>query len=433
MRSTMVLRHAIMAIGYLSYAFGICAVAEKAEWSLLVYMAADNSLASFASRNIEDMSAGLASTKGIYVLVQWDKPNDNHTWRYLIVPGSKIDAGTLPTEMGYDPEMELASAMQWVVENYPATNYALVLWNHGSGIEDFYPGTAQSRAPWLNIIPCPQRGILYDDTQKTCLTNDGLRNALVKINQLIGKKLDLIAMDACLMAMVEVAYQMKDLVTFFVGSQQTIPGNGYPYSHFIKPLSLNPAGTTPLALSINMVDAYKTFYSTQQPTTDFTLSVIDVPAIELLKNNIDQFVAAFLACNAIDATHTKNIITTARKASISFEMAEYIDLYSFYANVLHQIKKATPKSSLILPTHHNQTKPLLSPEFKKALTAIAPIIEEGLKTITKVVLHKAAGPVYAGAQGISIYFPANGIIDDTYGVTLFAQNTDWINFIQLFS
>src|SRR5271157_1859487 len=106
-----------------------------AAWTMLVYMAADNSLASFASYNIKDMSAGLASTDGTNILVQWDQPNNNITWRYKVTPGGTVDVGSLNSEMGYNPANELVASMKWATQNYPANNYALVLWNHGSGIE----------------------------------------------------------------------------------------------------------------------------------------------------------------------------------------------------------------------------------------------------------------------------------------------------------
>lgn len=427
----------LAGLGFLINTVSVAEAAKKASWTILVYIAADNSLAGFASYNINDMSAGLVSTDGVNVLVQWDKPEDNYTWRYKITPGGKVDAGTLNSEMGFNPEAELVNSMQWCIQDYPADNYALILWDHGSGVRDFEPGIAKSTdntIPWLYLVPFGYyRGILYDDTQKTCLTNTGLLKALTHIDGMLGKKLDLIAMDACLMSMVEIFYQMKDLVTISVCSQQTIPGNGYPYSKFLKPLSLNPAITSPLELATNMVTSYKSFYTTQQPTPDFTLAAIDVTSIELLKDDIDQFIAAVAQCSQIDAKQTKKIIMAARKASIAFEMPEYIDLYSFYANVLQQIKKTSPKSSLILSHLPGAAKPITSTEYKKALTALASIIESCLPKISQVVLKKVAGPVYTGAKGISIYYPANGAIDPSYKATLFAQDTAWMQFIQQYS
>ncbi len=406
-----------------------------ASWTMLVYIAADNSLASYASYNINDMAAGLASFSGVNVLVQWDKPSDNKTWRYKITPGGKIDAGTLSSEMGYNPAKELVSAMDWAIKNYPANNYALILWDHGSGIEDFLPGSRNiiNDSSWLNFMPSlTERGILYDDSQSTCLTNQGLTNALTQIKQLLGKNLDLIAMDACLMAMVEVTYQMKGLVNIFVGSQQTIPGYGFPYSQFINPLSLNPAGITTLKLAQSMVSSYKNFYTSQMSTPDFTLSAINVASIDLIKQNIDQFVAAVTSCSKVDKTKTKNIILAARKASLSFEMPEYIDLYSFYANILNKTKKTSPKSSLVLEKQNKKTNATISKDYQKTLDVLNAVIQDGLNKIGTVVLQKAAGPVYAGAKGISIYYPSSGQIDSSYSKTIFAQSTAWTQFIKTY-
>ncbi len=327
--------------------------------------------------------------------------------------------------------------MQWIVSNYPANNYALILWNHGSGVEDFYPDVrniarnVSNSSGWLHLLPSlPTRGVLYDDEEQTCLTNPGLVSALSKIKQMLGKNLDLIAMDACLMSMVEVVYQMKGLVNLFVGSQQTIPGNGYPYSKFIKPLSLNPAGTSPLQLAQSMVSAYKSFYTTQLPVSDFTLSAIDVTSIDLIKQNIDQFITAVAACAKIDAASTKNMILSARKASISFEMPEYIDIHSFYANILNQTKKTTSKSLLILAKQDKKAKPTPTKEYQAALDTLDAVIQDGLTKISKVVLQEVVGPVYAGAKGISIYYPSSGQIDLSYKQTIFAQSTSWMQFVQ---
>lgn len=432
MKFTRLIMSSLLAVSLIGLPTTVNAI-TKAAWTMLVYMAADNNLAPYATYNINDMSAGLSSTNGINVLVQWDKPNDRKTWRYKIKPGGKTDVGTLSSEMGYDPEVELVNSMQWAIKNYPADHFALILWDHGSGSLDFSPGSTRSAMDCmtlLNTLPClVGRGILYDDSQQTCLTNQGLTNALVKIKQMLGKNLDLIAMDACLMAMVEVAYQMKGLVDTFVCSEQTIPGNGYPYSLFIKPLSMNPYGTTTVQLAQNMVASYKSFYSTQQSTPDFTLSALDVKSIDLIKQNIDQFLVAVDYCNCIDAAKTKNIIVAARKASISFEMPEYIDLYSFYANILNQTKTFSPKSALILG---KLAQPALSPDYLKALTNLTTIILQNITNISKIVIQNVNGPVYSGAKGISIYYPTNGIIDPSYKKTLFAQNSSWLTFVQTY-
>ena len=85
-----------------------------AEWSILTYIQADNSLAEFANFNITSMQKGMQQTSDVNMLVQWDQPNNNKTWRYKIVPGGRVEDGSLSSEMGQNPGPEIVTAMQWV-------------------------------------------------------------------------------------------------------------------------------------------------------------------------------------------------------------------------------------------------------------------------------------------------------------------------------
>src|SRR5579872_3463975 len=209
-----------------------------AEWTIVVYMQADNNLAPFAIYNVEEMQKGMLSADQVNLLIEWDQPQNQKTWRYRILPGDKVDVGSLETEMGTDPVTEIVDAMQWAQTEYPAKKYALILWNHGSGVEDFKDPLLKTKRmfhSWITLPGCPcatkdGRGILYDDSQGTVLTNQGLTLALTQIKKNLGKNIDLLGMDACLMAMLEIGYQVKNNVDYFVGSQQTEPGLGWAYA-----------------------------------------------------------------------------------------------------------------------------------------------------------------------------------------------------------
>ena len=76
----------------MSAPFIVKAAATVAEWTFLVYIQADNNLAPFADFNIAQMQRGIvADSSRVNVLVQWDQPNNNKTWRYKIVKGGKVD------------------------------------------------------------------------------------------------------------------------------------------------------------------------------------------------------------------------------------------------------------------------------------------------------------------------------------------------------
>ena len=62
-----------------------------------------------------------------------------------------------------------------------------------------------------------QRAIAFDDTSKDFLDNIETKKVLAAVTKDLGRPIDILGMDACLMSMAEVAYQIRDsvLVTVF--------------------------------------------------------------------------------------------------------------------------------------------------------------------------------------------------------------------------
>jgi len=213
-----------------------------AKWTFLVYMAGDNNLDGAALRDIEEM-ARAGSTKDVNILVQLDRIEDNLTRRFRITQGGGFKKDCIETfgdtNTG-DPQI-LYDFVKWAAGNYPADRYALILWNHGSGWwEDAKSRSAGPAAkkprrrlfrqpvrypvPQEHLtIPVPQehRSICYDDTSGgDALDNRELRVVLAGICALLGRKIDLLGMDACLITMLEVAYQIRDHARVLVGSEE---------------------------------------------------------------------------------------------------------------------------------------------------------------------------------------------------------------------
>ncbi len=426
----------------------LCAATKStptAAWSMLTYIQADNDLAPYANYNISDMEAALAGNKKtadqMNLLVQWDQPNNNKTWRYRITPTGRIEDESVSQEMGINPAQEIIDSMKWIKRKYPAQHYALVLWNHGSGVEDYrlsfpqMPKSIRSRLGNSWLMPPgifnEARGILYDDSQGTCLTNQGLLTALIGINQTISQKLDLLGMDACLMAMVEIAYQIKEYVNILVASEETEPGTGWAYSGFLSPLVEAPALFTPELLAQSMVTAYGKFYAPED--SDYSLSALNMNKIIDLKKNIDAVVTQITACKKLAAADTKDRVIKARKASQTFAIDSYVDLYSFYTELLKQCKKSSPKSAKILDRIANQ-KATATTRYKKSVSALSALLASGLGTINQIVFANAAGSGVPNAYGISIYYPntrySTTAIHPSYLKTKFAKESKWLAFIK---
>ena len=83
--------------------------------------------------------------------------------------------------------------------------------------------------------------------------------------------------DACLMAMVETTYAMRNIANVMVGSEELEPGKGWSYSDWVARLSAKSA-MEPEELAKTIVEAYKSYYTNfRKPTTlsSVKLSEID--------------------------------------------------------------------------------------------------------------------------------------------------------------
>ena len=93
-----------------------------------------------------------------------------------------------------------------------------------------------TRERLLETAPA-SRGIAYDDGAADCLDNQELKRVLATAHRVLGRKVDLVGMDACLMTMIEVAYQLRDHAQVLVGSEEVEPGPGWPHAAILGDLT----------------------------------------------------------------------------------------------------------------------------------------------------------------------------------------------------
>ncbi|MBC8065167.1 MAG: Ig-like domain-containing protein, partial [Chlorobia bacterium] len=236
------------------------------KWTVLIFLNAANDLNEFGDLNFDQMEE-VAGNPQVRFVVQWKQfqsslsPNPSFvgTRRYL----AKLDTANginseLIQNMGTNVDMgrkeTLLDFINWGKTFYPAQRYCLVIWNHGNGWR---------RGPDSNR---PTRGVSYDDQTGSSIETWELAQALGSNN------IDIIAWDASLMQMAEVAHEIQDQAELIVGSEESPPGAGYPYDLVFAPFRDNPDATT-LTLAKSFVDNTLIGY---QGTGEFiTQSVID--------------------------------------------------------------------------------------------------------------------------------------------------------------
>jgi len=341
-------------------------------WTIMVYIAGDNDLEPFAIRDLNEMEAvaGLDAA-GINVLVQADRApgydsssgNWMDTRRAQIEPDTNLSVVTTLSstatsigEANMGAQSTLQSFIDWAAATAPAQRYALVIWDHGAGL----PGAA------------------YDDTSGgDRLTVSEIRAA---VDASTVETFDIIGFDACLMAMTEVAFSVRDLTHVFVASQELEPGDGWDYTGFLSALRATP-GMSDVQLASSIVETYAASYAGQ---SNITLSAIATDRLGAVDTALDGFVAATLAASAAD----RALMTSAATAALQFpsdRSFQYRDLVDFMEEIM--VRTETP-----------------------ALDTAA----QGVIDAVRASVLAKAGSV-PEAEGLAIYLPpGNTAIDTSY-------------------
>ncbi len=245
------------------------AAGEKA-LTVMVYMCGSNleTLYGCASADLQEMLATDFDSAAINLVVMaggsehWKTGYQPDEQTILQVEGgrSRILRRDASRSMG-DPET-LRDFLRFSMENYPAEDYALILWDHGGG---------------------PLEGLCRDERYGA--DHLSLRELAQALDGAVpdGRKLSWIGFDACLMGSLEVAEQMRPYARCMIASQAEEPVDGWNYA-FLSALSAQPDAMSAGRL---IVDAY--FDGDDAGTAEKTLCCIDLDLIGGITAEADRF------------------------------------------------------------------------------------------------------------------------------------------------
>lgn len=242
----------------------LCAAAPAAEWTVGVYMAADNGLSNQAYRDLAELMA-VGSTPEVNIVVQVDNAarDSNPGCRRLYI---KKDGYDLLGELGAVNMADTATLVdfgRFLARRYPARNYFLILWDHGDGWYEGYRTQA----------------IFIDESHGGMMGVSGgeLGAALRSVRQALGRRIRVLAFDACLMGMVEVAAEVSDVADYLLASEALVPLGGFPYDELLGPLVAWPT-RTPAEFLPRACAAYLAAY----PGQDVSMAATDLRQFELV-------------------------------------------------------------------------------------------------------------------------------------------------------
>lgn len=401
----------------------------KRLWTVMVYMVGDYSnLDNNGFADLKEMKKA-GSSPDVALLAQFSRGVKNRpTKRYLLTKDRRDGAlaHDVVTELnGVETSCSetLADFIGWGVENFPARHYMLIMWGHGNGADDeklpastrpvHHPGdslpTAQTSKSLQNMTRNrdDSRGIALGYTVVEPQTVDFLdsrrfKRALAAVTERIGRKIDILGMDACLMSGIEVCYQVRDSVRFTVAPEGFGPLDGWPYDKIFTELVKKPL-LKPEELARIIVKKYLASYTDYEDVC-VTQSICDLDGCSLLVNAVGVL-ATTLITNLANV-ETKKAVILSRWQAQSYEGTEYIDLYDFCSLLEQGCDNA---------------------EVKGACQKVIKLI--GRDNFVVESVYRGAGAQYS--YGLSIYFPLTEV-SAFYERLDFAQHTHWVEFLREF-
>lgn len=377
-----------------------------AAWTVMVYMAGNNSLSDAADDDLREMRA--VGSSDIVKVCSFVKQAGPAGARRLIV--GREGAGENVEELGNidsGSPQTVVDFVSWAHDQAPAERYALVLWNHGGGwrpgdLKEIYAqvhsdkaassrdahseinvragqgvGRALFTTTVTKILELPtrsQREICADDGSGHSLDTIELGNVCRTVQETLGAPIELLGMDACLMSNLEVAYQVRGSVRHIVGSEDLEPGAGWPYREILRALHDDP-GMDGAVLGRTIVDRYVNSYAHQERSWPVTQAVVSTDGVEAISDALDEFAGALRT----ELEQTWPALMTAQSRSVRFEF-DLLDLATL-------------------------CKGLEASNVSAAVKSAAGRLRHGLEPDGYVLAEGHLGDQVNGCQGVSTYLP----------------------------
>jgi tetratricopeptide (TPR) repeat protein len=346
----------------------------SSDYTFMVYMVgSDLEAKSYsATQNIQQME-NVGSNPKVNVIVETGGGSPQTTidskrfidftkvQRHKILHNGIQTLADLGTRNTGDPNT-LSDFIVWGMSNFPAKKYAIILWDHGSGINGF-------------------GGDRQFNNDK--LTLDEIHQAFAATTNTMNKKFELIGFDSCLMASVEVANSIRQFGNYMVASEEIEPQWGWDYSSILASLTAasNEDGSL---LGKAIADSF--FKRTQflsesggySAQKEATMSVVNLTRIPQLVNDLDNladYISNKITDVASENSLIQSIVFTERYGQTFKGDTGLVDIYDLSSN----IKERFPQSAYLVDA------------FQKSLK--------------NTIVYKANGDANSNANGLSIYIP----------------------------
>ena len=374
------------------------------EWTVLVYLAADNSLSQQSFVDINEMEA-VEDNDSVQYLIQIDPYDDLYyppyfttSRRYLIRHDNDPDSigSILLDDLGEinsaDPQT-LSDFANWGFNYAPSNKRMLIIWDHGNG--------------WTKDDDLV-KSICYDNYfgDKMSVAEGELKEAI----SLIEFPINILVFDACLMQTTEVITEICEFCDIVAGSEFTVPVDGIFYGAesgtacsqygLFNYIADNPSCTS-IELSNELVYRYINSYTTNcQYGSTISFSAIDLSSYPSYLNKLNEFTRTYSDTIYYDIYHE------ARSNCLQIS-GENIDIWEFFDEVS-----------------------LINKDVQSAAGEIAALVDS--MTIAFSALYNDI--LYPELGKMSVYFPPNNYYFnwELYYNLDFNDLTEWDRFLSYY-
>lgn len=397
--------------------------AEK-DWTVLYLMDGTNDLEPYIMQNMRDLEK-VGSGKNVNVVAQMSRGDHRSiygkhrrttkidgdwmgTRRYYVtkapVGARKLHSPVLSHDVdvpNHGAPSTIADFLSWGMKKFPAKHYMVVVSDHGKG----FVGTG------------------FDRFSKDHLKLGELRQGLEQAVQQTGIKPDMLVFDACEMASLEVAHELKDVAKTLVASEEVLGAEGLPHIKFLRNLSktskedgLNQAANL---VEFSRVDQAQRF-DEDRPDAAVQLSAIDLSKVEQLTDAVTALGKA-MGRSKQDPAKIKTLVESTLhfcEKRRSTPDSDYRDLGHFCQNLVESSHTTGP--------------------VKKAAERVLTQMQ------TTIIASQNEAESMSNATGISVYIPNSpvperfnrrrswGKFDDSYHDTNFDKDSQWSQWINTY-
>ena len=402
----------------------------KKEWTIMIYMAGDNNLAvdmAYALGQIKEAAKDDAEKLNLFVYYDGNSPDiptlycdfseaEPKYYRSFKVEDKLFKVPRKINENAADAKAIL-NFVDWCVNKVEhedthgklkqgrrANRYALIFSGHSLGFFDKGLFMDESTGKTLKLTDLSlviQRLTMNKKVLEDFSSEDSreVRELyLEKKDELLGKPLDILGFDSCVMGMLEVGYQFHDFAKTMIVSEGSIPSAGWTYAKILRNLACGYHAKAPAqTVAAQFV---KEFIQSQLLFTIGGVSV-DMAAWDMkhfahLAYAFDELSTALLECFEVEDSviyrQMERVILQVHWKCQTYMFDQNVDLGDF--------------CGLLKQECASVASDLGSCDGSEKLQCVQDTCEKVLRELEKtVILSGFSGGGYQYSNGVSVFFP----------------------------